>query len=279
MRPLAISAILLLLSAHSQATPTIEVAGSVDGSAIMQINDDSVSWTNTYFNTPTALTVNGTPWDPSTNSSISVPGPLLPPGPLSDYVVSTDVLSGRDVANAQVVSGQLLLYFADTPNGADNYDAVVSFTPRPPPVPSPTATLHIVATIDGSDTLQITDTGLTWVHNFWNEPSDVTVNGTPWDTVADPTLPDSGPTAFLPAGVDLSSVVFTKNAGRDTATYQLFSNQIDVYFADNPLGSGVYDVTLTFGSVPEPASLAIFSALIPLLARRRRSVRQIPHPD
>jgi hypothetical protein len=272
MRLSVISTILFLLSAYAQATPTIEVAGSIDGSAIMQINDDSVSWTNTNFDTPTALTVNGTPWDPSTNPSISVPGPLLPADSLSNYFVSTDVLSGRDVANAQVVNGQLLLYFADTPNGADNYDAVVSFTPRPPPVPSPSATLHIVATIDGSDTLQITDTGLTWVHNFWSEPSDVTVNGTPWDTADDPTLPDTGATAFLPPGVNLSSVVFTKNSGRDTATYQLFSNQIDVYFADNPLGAGVYDVTLTFGSVPEPASLALFSALIPFLACRRRRI-------
>ena len=50
-----------------------------------------------------------------------------------------------------------------------------------------------------------------------------------WDTVNQPTLPDSGATAFLPAGVNLSSVVFSKNAGRDTATYQLFPDHIDVY--------------------------------------------------
>lgn len=66
--------------------------------------------------------------------------------------------------------------------------------------------------------------------------------------------------------------MFTKNEGRDTATYQLFSNHIDVYFADNPEGAGVYDVTLTFGAVPEPGSLAILAGVIPLLARRRTGV-------
>jgi hypothetical protein len=70
-----------------------------------------------------------------------------------------------------------------------------------------------------------------------------------------PKWANAGATHFLAAGVDLSTVVFKKNAGRDTATYQLFADHIDVYFADNPSGAGDYDVTLTFGSVKEAAKM------------------------
>jgi hypothetical protein len=270
MRRFVACVILSALSAKASATPIIDVSGPIDGSGVMEIDNSNVAWANTFFDTPTALNVNGVSWDPSTAPVISIPGPLLPTGPISDYFVNTDIISGRDIANAQVTYGQLYLYFCDTPSGADTYDVQVSFTPRPPPVPSPSATLQIQATIDGSDTLQITPAGLTWVHNYWSQPSGVTVNGYSWDTVDDPTLADTGATAFLPAGVDLSSVVFTKQEGRDTATYQYFpdQDQIDVYFGDNPGGSSQYQVTLSFGNVPEPASLTLLLAAVPLLGRR-----------
>ena len=166
-------------------------------------------------------------------------------------------------------SHQVLIHFDDTPNGADNYQVQVGFTPKPAPIISPAATLHIVATIDGSDVLQISNSGATWIHKYWNNPSNVSLNGIAWDTVDDPTLPNSGATAFLPADVDLSTVVFTKSAGRDTATYEVFPNYIDVFFADNPVGSDVYDVTLNFGSVPEPSSLLFCSAGIIFVIRGR----------
>jgi hypothetical protein len=124
---------------------------------------------------------------------------------------------------------------ADTQGGADNYSIAVSFDPKSAPVLSTPATLHITGNIDGSDLLRISRTGATWIHNYFDAPSNVTINGMPWDTVNNPTLPNSGATTFLPPGVDLSTVAFTKDAGRDAATYQLFPDHIDVYFADDPV--------------------------------------------
>ena len=108
---------------------------------------------------------------------------------------SVRTFSGRDVANAQIENGHLFIDFADTPNGADNYSIQVSFTPKPPPVVSPSATLHISANVDGSDVLHITNSSATWSHGFWGDPTNVTLNGTPWDTVNNPTLPNSGSTS------------------------------------------------------------------------------------
>jgi len=209
------------------------------------VNPTSVSWTNTFGVTPTSMLVNGQPWNPSANPSASMTGPLVP-NDLSNYLVHTQVVSGRDIANAQIVNNQLTVFFADTPNGQDNYQIQVSFTSKPRPIASTPATIHIVGTIDGSDVLQITNTGATWTHGFWGAPKNVSLNGIAWDTVTQPTLPNSGGTAFLPAGVDLSTVQFTKNSGRDTATYQLLPNSLNVYFGDSQLGSSTYDVTLTF---------------------------------
>jgi hypothetical protein len=249
--------------------PSFTVSGSIDGSGVMPVNPDSVSWDNLYFQTPTALNVNGTAWDPATNPSMDISGPLVPSDP-QDYFVSTDQISGRGIANAQIVNDQVMVFYADTPNGSDNYQIQVSFTPKPPPVPSPSATIQISGMIDGTDVVQITNAGATWIHEDRNAPTDVTLNGIPWDTVDDPTLPNSGATTFLPAGVDLSTVQFTKDEGRDTATYQLFSNSIDVYFGDNPSGSSQYSATLAFGSVPEPAEGVIILAVgaVGLMPRR-----------
>src|SRR5271170_6650356 len=243
-------AILFMLCSHVRAATTIDVAGSIDGSGILQVNNNSVSWSNVYQPPPTSLTVNGTQWNPSANPTMNLTGPLLPPDSLSNYFVGTRILAGGDIANAQIVNGKLLIYFDYTHGGADNYHIKVTFRPRPTPVPSPSAALDVSGYIDGSDTLEIRTSGFTWIHNYWSDPIHVSINERPWDTVDDPTLPNSGATAFLPDGVDLSSVVFIKNKGRDTATYQLFPDHIDVYFGDDPDGAGFYDVRLSFGHKP-----------------------------
>ncbi len=270
MRKYAALVLALSVCPIARATQTITVSGSIDGSGIVAVGPTRVTWDPFDGATPTSLLVNGTSWDPAVNSTATLTGPLFPV-PLSNYNVSTEVTSGRDLANAQIVGNQVLLYLDDTPDGPDNYSVQVSFTPKPPVTPSTFATLHITGNIDGSDVLEIYNTGATWVHEQWGNPTDVALNGMAWDTVDDPTITNSGATTFLPAGVDLSSVVFTKNGGRDTATYQLFSDHIDVYFADDPVGASAYDVTLSFGSnAPEPASLATLAAgAVMLMARRR----------
>jgi hypothetical protein len=162
--------------ANAFATPILSVSGPIDGSGVMHVDPAGVSWNNLYYNTPTALVVDGTAWNPSAQPSLNLPGPLLPDD-LSSYFVNTKVISGREIANAQIINNQLQIFYADTSLGSDDYSIQVSFTPKPPPAPSPSGTLHIVGMIDGTDTLEIRPSGLTWTHGFWAEPSGVTVNG------------------------------------------------------------------------------------------------------
>ena len=115
---------------------------------------------------------------------------------------------------------------------------------------STAATLHVTATIDGSDKVTITPSGAAWTHQFWGQPSNVTLNGVQWDPSAAPALPNSGTTQFLPAGVSMQNVTMQQNAGRDVAGLDTRGNQVDLYFADNPLGAGPYDVTLMFPGSP-----------------------------
>jgi hypothetical protein len=255
------------------ATPVITVSGNVDASNVMTINPASVSWTHNTGIGTTSLLVNGTSWNPTAQPNLNLPGPLLP-DPLSNYFVNTTVISGREIANAQIVGNQVLFYIDDTASGADNYSAQITFTPKPAPQVSPSATLHITGNIDGSDFLSISNTSATWTHKAWGSPSNVELNDLSWDTVNEPTMLNQGSTTYLPAGVDLSTVVFTRNTGRDTATYQVFPDHLEVYFGDDQPGSSLYDVTLSFGSVPEP------TAILPILfigfaAITKRTVRHV----
>jgi hypothetical protein len=59
--------------------------------------------------------------------------------------------------------------------------------------------------------------------------------------------------------------------GRDTATYQIFPNCVDVYFADNPPGTSTHDVTLNFRSVPEPVGVVWIAGAGLMLMRRPSS--------
>jgi hypothetical protein len=179
------------------ATPTLSVSGSIDASNVMHINTGSVSWTHNTGVGPTALTVNGTPWNPTAQPTLNLPPPLIP-SPLSGYFVHTSVSSGASWPTRRSPAAKSCSFSTTPTNGADNYSAVVSFTAKPPPTLTPSATLHITGSIDGSDTLRITNASATWIHNAWDPPSNVMLNGMAWNTVSNPTLPNSGATTFLP---------------------------------------------------------------------------------
>lgn len=112
------------------------------------------------------------------------------------------------------------------------------------PVPVRTVTLTLKATIDGSDFVAINASGATWTHRTWSWPSDVTLNGVPWNPEAQSVLDSTGALAFL-KDVDFSTASVVGRSGRDTVAMEKTNDGISVYFADPDNGSDSYEITIT----------------------------------
>jgi hypothetical protein len=237
---------------------TIPFSGRIDGSDTIDVSPAQAVWTHTYFAFPGTVDFDGLSWTPQTQSTLAAPGTPFIPNDLTDYRVNVVQTSGRDQVAAEIDGNDLLVHMADTPNGDDQYSFQVVLTKEPQKATTVQTLLHLHGTIDGSDRIIITNTGATLEHYFWGLPTSLSLNGVAWDPSTQATLPNSGATTFLPNLVDLSSATFVKNAGRDLASFEVFDNRVELVFADNPVGSDDYDVTLSFSSpLPEPASLVL----------------------
>ncbi|HEY4311935.1 MAG TPA: hypothetical protein VGN12_20980 [Pirellulales bacterium] len=254
----SVASLVLLANLSSADTVTLTFSGRIDGSDTIDVTPTQATWDHTYFGFPTGVDFDGQSWDPQTNTTLSDAGSPFIPSDLSDYRANVVQTAGRDQVAAEIDGNDLQIHLADTPNGDDLYTFQVVLTKEPPRVPTTQTLLHVQGTIDGSDRVVITNTGATLDHYFWGTPTSMSLNGVAWDPSVQPTLSNSGATTFLPNTVDLSSATFVKNEGRDLASFEVFNDHVDLIFADNPLGSSNYDVTLSFSSpVPEPGTAAL----------------------
>ncbi len=263
-------ACLALCSAASAAPVIVNFSGRVDGSGTAAVGTLAAAWSNYYFDTPSSLTINGLSWNPQVQPVLDASGSPLLPATLSGYRANVVRTAGRDSVAAEIVGNQLLVHVDDTPNGDDLYEFQVVLTERPA-TPPPTVELRLQGMFDGSDRIVIDNAGATLQHLHWAPPTQLSLNGVAWDASLHPQLPNSGATEFLSTPVLFGSAQFTKNAGRDLASYEIFDDRIELIFADAPAGDGLYDVTLRFAAVPEPGSLALagLAAVVLVLWRRR----------
>ena len=252
-------------------TVTIPFSGEIDGSDTIDVTPTQAVWTTNYFGTPNSVNFAGQAWDPQLQSTLTPAAAPFIPSDLTDYRVNVVQTAGRDQVAAETSGNDLLIHVDDTPNGADQYNFQVVLTKEPPKIPTTQTLLHIHGTFDGSDRIVITNSGATLEHYFWGYPTNLTLNGVPWDPTTQPTLPNSGATTFLPSEIDLTSATFMKNEGRDLASFEVFNDHVDVVFADSPVGASDYDVTLFFSTpAPEPYSCVLFaSALTPTILSLR----------
>ena len=257
--------------AASLASFDLTFSGTIDGSEVIRVDGNHATWM--HINSaypPSPVTFNGQSWNPQTVSALTFVAPLIP-SDLSNYKVATVVNSGRDVAVAEIKNNDLFIFLNDTPGGSNLYDIQVSLTQKAPPQPSPSASLTISGAIDGSDRIRLTLDRAQWIHRFWSIPTNMSLNGVAWNPSQQTNLLNSGATAFLPANIDLTTARLVKNAGRDTATIEIFDTHTDIVFADNLPGGDNYSVTVTFGSapIPEPSTI-VLCALSLLLGLARR---------
>jgi hypothetical protein len=257
VRNVVIAASLICFFAGTVLAETIDFSGRIDGGDSIHVTPALAVWTHTQFSPPGTVLFDGLAWQPQVQSSLSAQGTPFIPSDLTDYRVNVVKTAGRDQVAAEISGNDVIVHIDDTPNGDDQYAFQVVLTPQTHKVPTAQTLLHVQGTIDGSDRVVIRDTGATLQHFFWDLPT-FTLNGVPWNAAAQSTMPNSGATQFLPNAVDFSTATFVKNSGRDLASFEVFDDRVELIFADNPLGAGNYDVTLSFSSpVPEPTSLAL----------------------
>ena len=229
-------------------------SGKVDGSDFIKINHFGAFWNHVNWGWPDgAVTINGTQWNPQQKNYLTTVGlkPFLP----EIYAMDTaelEITRGRDVVAMERTKDAVIIYLDDTPPGADIYEFNVHFHPAPlgatAKASSTAATLEVAGQIDGSDRIKVTASQAVWMHQAWSPPANVTLNGIPWDPMAEPTRKNEGTNRFLPAGVDFSTARIASRQGRDLATMWSDKDAVWIQFADNPNGADYYDIKITFGN-------------------------------
>jgi len=232
--------------------------GRVDGSDKILITHDGALWDHVNWQWPAEpVAINNTQWNPAEKNYLATTGPAkFLPESFSLESVDLDVIKGRDIVALERTNNGLIVYLDDTPPGAGEYDFNINFHPVGPKYPdvrpSAVARLKISAQVDGSDCIKITAEGAVLEHKNFSFPSNVSVNGIPWDVRQMSALKNEGPTTFLPAGVDFSTARIISRKGRDLATAWAEKSALWVRFADNPNGSDSYEIVIAFGPEQDP---------------------------
>ncbi len=227
--------------------------GLVDGSDRILITRQGAFWHHVNWAWPLdPVTVNGVQWNPQEKNYLTTVGSpgFLPEG-FSLESARLATIQGRDVVAMERAKGALVVYLDDTPVGPGLYEFEIHFPPARTPAPQETggvaASLRIAAQVDGSDCIKITPTEAFWEHRSWACPKEVVLNDIHWSRADGNVLKNEGATAFLPAGVDLSTARIAGRKGRDLATMWADKNAVWVWFADNSNGTDAYELDISFG--------------------------------
>lgn len=99
----------------------------------------------------------------------------------------------------------------------------------------------------------ISPAGLQWSHKAWQVPSNVRINGRPWNL-------DSGTLSLADAGLSLTPADFQHltaqvitRSGRDTVAVETDPGRVSIFFADLPNGSDTYHVRVRLIPTAAPA--------------------------
>lgn len=226
--------------------------GAIDGSDKITITRAGALWEHVNWSWPQgAVEVNGAQWNPQEKNYLTTAGAekFLPAAFALD-TADLEVIRGRGVVALERADNALVVYMDDFQNGADDYEFNVHFhspLPKPAPAASTAATLKITAEIDGSDCFIITAREATLWHEGRLLPARVMLNNVEWLPGQDEVIRNEGTNTFLPQGIDFSTARIVNRKGRDLATMWADKDAVKVRFADNPNGSGTYELEIAFG--------------------------------
>jgi len=105
---------------------------------------------------------------------------------------------------------------------------------------SETFSLHISATIDGSELLVFTPGSVHWEHKYWSPATNIVFNGHPWTNLF------HSPTGWqeIAQDLDLTKAHIVQRKGRDVIALETTKKGFNLYLCDSPDGAADYDVTI-----------------------------------
>jgi hypothetical protein len=222
----------------------LDIKATIDGSDVLSLSPAGAVWTHKSFQWPTAISVNRIAWDAQTT-------PILRDTGLEDADFSTAWVisrSGRDTVAMEHTSDGAAISFDDAPAGSASYEIKIGLTHKtstggitPHPSDDPIF-LDVQANINGSDCLIISPTGAQWSHRTGESPTDVKINGVPWNVQAQSTTAEIGLSS-----ADLSSATVAQRSGRDALVVEKTNTTaLAIYFDDSPGGSAPYEIKIRF---------------------------------
>lgn len=233
------------LKANSKSI-TLHFTGTIDGSDEILITNEKAIWKHKYWGWPTDVKINGIKWNPQKRQTLHNRGFTqylkLKPDWQSARI---EIVKARDLVVVESSSKGLTIHLNDTPDGPQKYDFKVYFDLKKPEERK-NVFLFIEGNVDGSDEVLITNEKAIWKHKHWGWPTNVKINGISWNPQKTPFLLNRGKTKYLKNNVDFSHIRILYKSGRDSVIAVPEKNSIKIYFADNPIGAGVYKLNLAF---------------------------------
>jgi RNA polymerase sigma factor (sigma-70 family) len=225
----------------------LEVDAMIDGGDTLNIGSGGATWVHNTFKWPTRIRINGADFDPHVGAALEKIG--LGEADLS----SAEVLGrkGRCTVAMEKTDGGIAVHFTDPLAGAGPYWIKIGFERKSgaqkvvaATLPSDAVYLDVKATIGGSDVLTITPEAMEWRHVADWLPSNVVVDGKPWNMRTPLGLESLGL-----AGVDLSSAQVVEKSGRDTVVMEPGSKKVVIYLADSVGSPGDYEIKIRFAKL------------------------------
>jgi hypothetical protein len=101
-------------------------------------------------------------------------------------------------------------------------------------------TVTLTAKVDGSGVFQFSDEAMTYKHKHWKAPTNVQLNGHPWQDL------NASPEDWAAhrGTLDLTNAWVVRREGRDTVAFEKTKTGFSVFMTDSPNGAGNYSTTI-----------------------------------
>jgi hypothetical protein len=109
----------------------LTVRARIDGSDVLRITQGEAKWEHKQWGWPTDITLNGVAWNAKRQPMLANEGKTqFLPQTVDFSTARVTRKAGRDLAVLVYEGNGITVYFADNPNGADDYELVISFGQR-----------------------------------------------------------------------------------------------------------------------------------------------------